>query len=160
MSENYRVKVLSKDAATVELEITLLHPDAGGFPDVPNFGFQMLYVESEGPRTLEDEISKLGGGPGFLEEEFVLEYTDRFVASCELVEMRGFVPPKQPDAEWGDIIDHENPPIATYRITTTEPRWIDHLNVGDVWENACYDKAPNAIEREYAQLKKLRNLEE
>ena len=99
--------------------------------------FDAAYMDAHVDRFVRKvEVSDVSGPP--LDLDAARAQVDREVASMGL----GRGEPGWEDAweeTWRELwCDVTKLPAATYRIEVTDPRWLEHLAPGQVWESAAY----------------------
>jgi hypothetical protein len=154
----YRVRVLSVEAEQMACQVEAVYPDVG-LPPSRTLAFQFLLdihdrlgrggvstgtlsFGLDGPLT-PDEARNLAGRSSlaallglptddWLDEGWILAHASRVVRSVEVA-----VHPDDPEGERGKAPDL-TVPRATYAITATDPRWLDHVRPGMSWQTTAY----------------------
>jgi uncharacterized protein YjbI with pentapeptide repeats len=81
MSSLWDVSVLNRGAAWVDVQVTLVHPDAGPFPESPGFALQLLLVPAYGYSSSHRRQAKAPLGREFgLDEYYDAELVSRRAA--------------------------------------------------------------------------------
>lgn len=145
MSDLYDVSVATVTDKYVELDVTVVHPDAGGVSEGLCFALSLLadpldeYVcgreEHVRNSPLFDEIDL----DSYLSEEFIRSNARGFVASSKIVESENHPPPYWGDDNYDSFWQGDESSWARLRITPTHPGWIAHLREGMSWDTAAYD---------------------
>ncbi len=151
MSELYAITIASVTSGYADLDVTVVHPDAGPVPDDLTFALRALF----GPfieYSLQNEPPVSGAPLGremdlddYLEESFISANAAGFVTSSEIIAEENHPPPLYGDEGYEVFWDSDVRATATLRITPTHPAWIAHLEAGMSWDTAgygTYDAAP------------------
>lgn len=150
MSELYAVAVSNVEDDTVEMTVTIVHPDVYELPTSKTFAFRLLcdpifdWRLDEHPSVLGSPLKEEVDMDDYLSEEWIGENAGGFVESVELVEAQNNpIPSPWDDREAYDAFwESDEQAVGTYRIRTTHAGWTDHLEAGMEWETASYDSGP------------------
>jgi Leucine-rich repeat (LRR) protein len=126
MSDMYAFDIISVKGTKVEINVTQVHPDAGGFSATKNFALQMFY----GSLHSWDNTAPKGGS---LDQEFTQDdfFNDDFLRSvCH-------------DYIASVKISKKTKDSAHYSIEATDEKWVAHLAAGMSWSNADYNRGPD-----------------
>lgn len=167
MATLWNVEVLSVSDRVAELGIRVAHPDAGPFPRSPVFALRVLHEDSQAVGPAFEDIPKgpLGelSGDDVRDEAWAAAHANDYIAHVDLTAtgpaaMTDKIARQQVtqtllaaglnandagwqaafDAEWRRLWSSSELPYATYRITTTDPKWLTHLSVGQRWRSAAW----------------------
>lgn len=133
----YSVKVAELSGTDVTLQLEIIHPDAGLHVNdeyTPAFALRLLYdtayeLDMDGDDPFASKGScALGNAFSYNDstsEEWVTEHAAEYIASATVE-----------SPEFTDL-----PPVgmkALLKIKATDPKWLEHLKPGQVWESAAY----------------------
>lgn len=144
MSELYSVSVVRVEADTVDLDVTVVHPDAGGVPDDCTFALRMLwdpideYSYGKEPAVKNSPLAKEMDLDAYLNEDFIDENAQGFIKSVRYVSEENHPPPYWGDEGDEEFWDSDQRSSAVIRIQVTHPGWISHMRVGMSWDTAGY----------------------
>jgi hypothetical protein len=138
MSQLYNVTVTDLSTTIVGLELKIVHPDAGLHVNddyTTAFALRLLYepafeldLEGEDPFATK-AAGALGNAFTYedqLSESWCKEHASEYIESAVMT-----VPENLP----------EMPPVGTkamFKIIVTNPKWLEHLSVGQKWDSAAY----------------------
>lgn len=175
MSSMFRVQILAVADVAVDLEVRRAHPDACPFSEAPSFlfGFLLDTAFRISPAGAWEPAGPLGervtvAAWGDMDQHIRL--TPKFIRSVHLFQSANLpmdpagwsrrraiergADPAAPDFEvdrqdaevdYPDAAD--GAPWARYRVEVTDPRWIEHLSLGQRFDSANY-----AVERSLVSL--------
>jgi hypothetical protein len=140
MGNLYEFECTKLKGVVVEARCRMIHPDAGDFPDKPSTGLMILWEAAKGRDPL---IKELGGDLSAFMNRFLGgigmgprgDDASAYVKSVAISARKNFPPSRAfENSEKGAPV-----PTATYRIETTDPKWVKHLKVGKRWTSSAYD---------------------
>lgn len=140
----YGLRVLEKKESEVTLQVFLLYYDWDNIPDSKDFFLSCLWDEAdtrfEGGGPLGDAISV----EEICSEEFLLKNSDKYIESVETLSSLNY-PIKPGDVHEtfyyereGKWQDEDKLAQVTYLVRVTDPKWIQHLEIGMSWPTASY----------------------
>lgn len=145
MSELYSVSVHEVTDDYVELDVSVVHPDAGGVSEGVCFALSLVadpldaynYGREEHVKSspLFSEIDL----DSYLSEDFIRSNARGFIAASEIVREENHPPPYWGDENYESFWEGDEVSWARLRITPTHPGWIAHLREGMSWDTAAYD---------------------
>jgi hypothetical protein len=143
MSESYHLKTLSKQDDTVELDVTIVHPDFDEFPETKNFALQLLVDAGDRKGVLNEEISM----DQRLDEKWLQQNGHRFIKSVKILSKknhpRGGLGELRDDAG-GEELEPEPDPQAVYSIQVVNLAYLAKIKPGLEWDTAAYDVGRDA----------------
>jgi hypothetical protein len=143
MSETYELKVRSKKDDTIELDVTIVHPDIDELPETKNFALQLLVDAGDRKGPLNQEISI----DQRLDEQWMKQNGHRFIKAVKILRKknhpRGGLAELEDD-DGGDGPAPEPNPTAVYRIKVVNPKHLAKIEPGLEWDTAAYDMGADA----------------
>jgi hypothetical protein len=142
MSETYEIKALSKKGDTLELNVTIVHPDIDELPDAKNFALQLLLDAGNREGPLTKEISN----DQRFDEKWMKQNAHRFIKAVKILSKknhpRGGLSALQDD-DGGDEPAEEPQPTAVYRVKVVNEKHIAKIKPNSKWDTASYDYGPD-----------------
>ena len=148
MSELYSVFIQDVTGEYVDMDVVVIHPDAGPVSTGPCFALMLLYDPideynyGDEDRVKDSPLAQEMDLDGYLNPEVIKSQALGFISTTELVREHHHPPPAWGDPSYQELWDSDERPEATLRITPTHPAWIAHLREGMSWETAAYDCGP------------------
>ena len=143
-SDLYGIRVLAKEASTVTLKVFLVYYDWDHIPESKDFFLSVLWDEADtrfgGGGPLGDAITV----PEICDEQFRLYHADAYVAKVEQIGSANYpITHKEKlstfyyerDGKWEN---EDKLAQVDFRITVTDPKWIEHLQPGMSWGTTSY----------------------
>lgn len=140
----YGLRVLKKKEKEVTLQVFLLYYDWDTIPKSKDFFLSCFWDEADtrfgGGGPLGDAISV----EEICSDEFRLENADKYIE--EVKELSRLNYPIQPGADLatfyyerdGKWQDEDKLAQVTFLVKVTDPKWIEHLEVGMSWPTTSY----------------------
>lgn len=142
MSELYSVSVVRVEGDTVDLDVTVVHPDAGAVPDDCTFALRMIwdpideYSYGKEPAVKNSPLAKEMDLDSYINEDFIDENAQGFIKHVHYVSEENHPPPRWNDSNYEEFWDSDQSSSAVIRIQATHPGWLSHLRVGMCWDTA------------------------
>lgn len=167
--------VMQKKNDYIDLLVKFDHPDAGPFPEDKNFALQLLLHEAYGYDENFKRIPNCPLGQAISDDiylpEDLEELIDTYIKDTIIYEAQN-LPWDESEAhekmddlcekdgierdsdDWDDTWndhwidfwkDYTRIPWAIYRITTTDPKWTDHLKIHQEFDSAGYSNGRNSV---------------
>jgi hypothetical protein len=138
MSETYEIEALRKKDDTLELSVTIVHPDVDELPETKNFVLQLLVDAGDRKGPLNQVISM----DERLNETWLKTNAHRFIRSVKILRTKNH--PRGgaaalPDDDGGDEPLDEAQPNAVYRANVVDAKHIAKIKPGLKWSTAAYD---------------------
>ncbi len=140
----YGLRVLAKKEKEVTLQVFLLYYDWDTIPSSKDFFLSCFWDEADtrfgGGGPLGDAVSV----EEICSEEFRLENGDKYIEEVEELSRLNY--PIQPGVELatfyyerdGKWQDEDKLAQVMFRVKVTDPKWIQHLEVGMSWATTSY----------------------
>jgi len=139
MSELYEIEAVSTKGDTVEMSVTIVHPDVDEFPETKNFVLQLLVDAGDrkaGPLNKAISLDER------LDEMWLKTNAHRFIRSVKILRTKNH-PRGGADAladdDGGDEPLEEAQPNALYRAKVVDAKHIAKIKPGLKWSTAAYD---------------------
>lgn len=143
-SDLYGIRVLAKEASTVTLKVFLVYYDWDHIPASKDFFLSVLWDKADtrfgGGGPLGDAVTV----DQICDDQFRLDHAGTYVASVEQIGSANYpITNKEKlstfyyerDGKWAN----ENKLAQVdFRITVTDPKWIEHLQPGMSWGSTSY----------------------
>jgi hypothetical protein len=130
----YGIRILAREGPTVTFRVFNVYGDWKGLPN-PVLGGFWVHVASEG--ALRDEI-----GDRRFDEDWLREHAWDYVRSAVLLEMANYCTPLRYTFYYergGHWVEEQRLPQAVFRVTYSDVRWVEHLDVGSAWGTTAYE---------------------
>ena len=140
----YRIRVLALDPELrkVTFRVFLVYYDWSGVPTDASFFLRILWDKADtrfgggGPLGEEVDVDR------YLDESWVDANTKRFVERVTRLSLRNDPIPagKQPPTfVYDGYTDEDLLTQGDYEVIVTDPRWLAHLEVGQMWQTTSYE---------------------
>ncbi|MEO5584314.1 MAG: hypothetical protein ABIQ75_02575 [Flavobacteriales bacterium] len=140
----YGIRVLAKEGPTVTLKVFLTYYDWDQIPYSKDFFLMVLWDEADtrfgGGGPLGDAITV----PQICDEKFRLEHAGAYVESVDTISCANYpITNKEHLATFyyereGRWENEDKLAQVDYKITVTDPKWIEHLEPGMSWGTTAY----------------------
>lgn len=143
------IRVLSKEGCILKFKTYLIYSDWNSLPRT--HGFPLLFLTDYtdywklGESTFEKDLEKQ---PEDIYSDLGhIQLSQRYVKKLAVTDFQNLpVKPKFLEATWHyldpktkEFHFQEHLPQATYELEVTDPKWIEHVPVGAVWETTACD---------------------
>ncbi len=143
-SSLFKVQVINIQETICDLRLFIIHPDQSRFYATGPFAIQLIWdamtssdrvVFPIGQRITLDDVSN---------PDFMYENEDTYISMVEFLEFKNYprtinlddLSEKEFQEYW---LNEELLSQAIIRITVTDPRWIEHLEIGIEWESSAFN---------------------
>lgn len=141
MAGLFRVSTEYVSQQSCKLRLYIIHPDQEYFYADTVFALRVLWERAdeigEAPLTQEMTYEQV------FDDDWAWANSERYVAEVDYLESRNYprsvnfteMTEAEFEAYWQD---DESLPQALLIISVTEPRWLQHVQIGDRWEATAY----------------------
>lgn len=131
MARTLEIKALQKEGKKLVVKIYLVHADETEFYDFPFYALQLIWNKSEG------HISQAISIDDILDMDWLSTRSNDFIESCRILVERNL---PVSDLHYDSSLPEELRPQCEMEIVVRDEKWIEHLDIGQIW-----DKAPMII---------------
>lgn len=154
MSELYSVHVVRVQDDEVDLDVSVVHPDAGDVPEDKCFALRVLWDPINGyqygrePAVQSSPLAREMDLDAYLDESFIHQNAQGFIQEVRYISEENHPPPSCGEPGYEEFWDSDLRASAVIRIKVTHPGWLSHMRVGMSWDTAAYGSGDGASWRD------------